>query len=120
MRKYILCRALSGHAWEIVGAIAILTSDVRRITFQCARCGSLRADKWDPKGKQLTRTYQHEKLYRTLLDEQDRAGARALILSEGKTYNETDNPRLRLVHGKRASRGKSHRNKRPKDKRRVA
>ena len=119
MRRYVLCRALSTHAWDLIGAIVVLKDNARRLTFVCARCGSVRQDKWRPNGVQLTRSYRHDKLYRSLLNEHDREGARALVVSEGKSRSEGNHPSLRLVQGKRASRGKSKR-KRSKDRRWVA
>lgn len=91
-RQQELCRALSNHAWEIVGPIVVL-GDKRRITLHCARCDTWRNDTWArATGVTLARSYKHASAYKSFIKENKHADARIAILAA---------PTLRVVKGRR-------------------
>lgn len=121
--RAMICRALSGHALEVVGPIVVLKNNERRITFYCARCDSYRSDTWSLNGRVISkRYYRLSKEYQAFVKGHDRAQARESLLGTLKeTSREDYNASLRSVQGAKQARNRNVRPvKRTKDKRRVA
>ena len=120
--RAMICRALSGHAWDISGPIVVLRNDARRIVFRCIRCDCIRSDVWQRNnGRILTRYYKHAQEYATFIHSHDRAEARSALLGEQKEvhapHGKEDNPRLRLVPKRQRARSRNSRtHKRARDK----
>lgn len=123
--RAMICRALSGHAWEVEGPIVVLKGTDRRITFHCARCEGWRSDVWTAGGRTIkTRYYKHSKEYAEFISGHNRAEAReALVGTLKEKASEANDTGMRLVQGagttgKRRKPAKSV--KRPRDKKRIA
>ena len=109
-QHYFLCRATGAHAWAIVGPIVITKQGARRVVLRCTRCDTWRYDVWNRQtgGIEKGRSYERTDAYQGYLKEHNRDGARLDILGSRKEIrDESDHPRLRLLHGGRTSRGKS-------------
>jgi hypothetical protein len=124
--RAMICRALSGHSWEVSGPIVVLKDDARRITFHCPRCDTYRSDVWQRgNGRILTRYYKHGEEYADFIKSHDRAEARASLLATQKEIHgqrNDDNTRLRLVHGaaKKTRRRNTRTHKRPRNRKHAS
>lgn len=120
--RAMICRALSGHAWEVRGPIIVLEGDARRITFHCPRCEGYRLDTWARKGGVIhNRLYKHSQEYHAFIKEHNRAEAREALLGTLKetTSGKGNDLTLRLVRGQKRRRRNSRSHQRTRDKRRA-
>jgi hypothetical protein len=120
--RAMICRALSGHALEVVGPKVVVPKGVR-VTFYCERCDSWRVDTWSLNGRLIeARSYKLSTEYHSFVKEHNRAEARGSLLATLKegSQRETDKTRVRLVPraGKAGRRRAAHARKRTRDKRR--
>jgi hypothetical protein len=111
--KSTLCRALGTHAWDLRGPIFVVGT-ARKITFQCARCDSVRIDTWAPSGAQLKRTYHREDDYSQFIKSNTRMDAREVVIEgaatrpEKEQHNESHSPRVRSLPTARNNKSRTH------------
>jgi hypothetical protein len=117
----MICRALSGHALEVIGPVYVLEGNDRRITFYCERCDSYRSDTWSIDGRLIkSRYYKLSADYHKFVKEHNRGEARGALLSAQKeSKREGDYSGVRLVQAAQKRRRNTTTNKRPRDKKRA-
>jgi hypothetical protein len=76
--QYGLCRAITGHSWEFVRKVLIVTADDALLRLRCGRCETERHDRVSLKtGAVNGRVYKHPKDYRLQLAADERAPKKA-------------------------------------------
>jgi len=80
----VLCRALGTHDWDVAPPLLIMPGGTVRVTLQCERCGSVRADRWLHRtGAVDSRQYRYSQAYTGLLED-TRDHARVGVMKSGK------------------------------------